>query len=382
MRMTGFGCIDLDVLSAPIGEESHVGADPRTDTSLSSLYLALKDMRASTRANEKIINGPPPQTTEENSLYQAAEAGLPRQWSQIREVSQELLAEKAKDLEVASWLTEALVRHDGFPGLADGLALIRNLTEAYWDTGLFPQEDEDGLETRLAPVVALNGLEGRPSPLLQALRRIPITDGATDDQLQLWHFDEATEIAQIVDPQQQSDRLSAGGTSMGMLDAALLKSSKDFLRQTYTAAKTAREHFLAVLETLYSKTGDMPPGSMLSGALDRLISCYDAKVAHMLVDPDEAGNATGEGAVSSGGSGGGIGGLGSREDAFQAILRIADFFDQREPQALLGQSLREVVRRGRLPMLGLLEELLPDNDQRMVFLQRSGIKIDSGYSSE
>jgi type VI secretion system protein ImpA len=381
--MTGFGCVDIDVLSAQISDENRVGADPRTDTSLSSPYLALKDLRASTRANEKIINGPPPQTTEENSLYQAAEAGLPRQWSQIREVSQELLGGQAKDLEVASWLTEALVRHDGFPGLADGLALIRSLVENYWDEGLFPQEDEDGLETRLAPIIALNGLEGRASPLLQALRRIPITDGATDDQLQLWHFDEATEIAQIVDAQQQSDRLSAGGTSMGMLDAALLKSSKDFLRQTYTAAKTAREHFTAVLETLYTKTGDMPPGSMLSGALDRLISCYDSKVAHMLVDPEDGGDSTGDGGASGGGgSQGGVGGLNSREEAFQAILRIADYFDQREPQALLGHSLREVVRRGRLPMLGLLEELLPDNDQRMVFLQRSGIKIDSGGSSE
>ena len=67
-----------------------------------------------------------------------------------------------------------------------------------------------------------------------------------------------------------------------------------------------------------------------------------------------------------------------REEAFQSILRIADFFDQKEPQSLVGQSLREIVRRGRMPMISLLEELLPDADQRATFLQRAGIKIDSG----
>ncbi len=375
--MSGFGCIDLDSLTAPVGD-NQVGDDPRTDTSLASPFLTLKDIRAATRANEKILNGPPPETTEENSLYQAAESGLPKQWDQIREKSQELLQEKAKDLEVAGWLTEALVRGDELPGLADGLALMHALIETYWDAGLYPQEDEDGLETRLAPVIGLNGLDGRPSPLLQALKRVAIAEDDGDGALRLWHYDDALDIGQIADAQQQSDRLAGGGTSMAALDAALQRSSKEFLRQNYAAAKAAREHFQAILELVYSKTGDMPPGTLLTAALDRLISCYDSKVGHLLVDAEEG--AAGE--AGEGGVGGGADGpLGSREDAFQSLLRIADFFDRREPQAMIGQSIREVVRRGRLPMLALMEELLPDAEMRNNFLIRSGIKIDSGEGS-
>lgn len=383
--MSGFGCIDLDGLTAPIGDDQ-IGSDPRTDTSLSSPYLGLKDTRAATRANEKILNGPPPETTEENSLYQAAESNLPRQWSQIREVSETILREQAKDLEVASWLTEGLVREHELPGLCDGLLLMRTLIENYWDAGLYPQEDEDGLETRIAPIVALNGLDGRPSPLLQALKRSALTDGTEDDRLELWHYDDALEIAQLADPQQQQDRLSGGGTSMGALESALMRTDREFLRRNYQAAKDAREHFQAILELINSKTGDMPPGTMLTSALDRVVSCYESKVAHLLVDPEEATSESAGAGGEGGTSGGGDGALGSREDAFRSLLRIADYFDKREPQSLIGQSIREVVRRGRMPMLSLIEELLPDSDARSNFLIRSGIRIDysdgSGYDNQ
>ncbi len=377
--MAGFGCLDLDALTAPIGDNL-VGNDPRTDTSLSSPFLALKDVRAATRANEKLLNGPPPDTTEEISLYQSAESSLPRQWQQIRETSEEILRDQSKDLEVASWLTEALVRHEELAGLADGLILMRQLVDQYWDSGLYPQEDEDGLETRMAPVIALNGLDGKPSPLLQALKRLPISDGGSDDPFQLWQYDDALEIAQIADPQQQSDRLSNGGTSMGALDAALMRSSKEFLRRNYEAAKSARENFTAILELINAKSGDMPPGTMLNSALDRLISCYDQKVSHLLVDADDSEGAAGG---DGGSEGGGVrdGSLGSREDAFSQLLRIADFFDKREPQSLMGHSIREVVRRGRMPIFDLMAELLPDGDARSSFLMRSGIKVDTSESS-
>jgi len=57
----------------------------------------------------------------------------------------EAIAKKSKDLQVAAWLVEALVRRDGFAGLIEGLALIRGLIENFWDT-LYP-ELEDGMRS-------------------------------------------------------------------------------------------------------------------------------------------------------------------------------------------------------------------------------------------
>ena len=59
----------------------------------------------------------------------------------VKLCSQEL-SKRTKDLDLAVWLSEALLRREGFPGLRDGLDLIYGLVEGFWDT-LYP-EIEDG----------------------------------------------------------------------------------------------------------------------------------------------------------------------------------------------------------------------------------------------
>ncbi len=58
-------------------------------------------------------------------------------WNQVARLATTLLAEKGKDLLVASYLAGALLQTRGLPGLADGLGVLRDLLEQYWDT-LFP----------------------------------------------------------------------------------------------------------------------------------------------------------------------------------------------------------------------------------------------------
>src|SRR3954447_4493590 len=53
----------------------------------------------------------------------------------------EALPDRAKDLQLAAWLTEAVWRRDGIPGLKDGLELIRSLVENFWDT-LYPELED------------------------------------------------------------------------------------------------------------------------------------------------------------------------------------------------------------------------------------------------
>ena len=47
---------------------------------------------------------------------------------------QEVIATQSKDLQLAAWLTESLVKTKGFTGLNDGLALCHGLVEKFWDT--------------------------------------------------------------------------------------------------------------------------------------------------------------------------------------------------------------------------------------------------------
>lgn len=61
------------------------------------------------------------------------------------------LATKSKDLQLAAWITEALVNREGFAGLHEGLKLIHGLIETFWDT-LYPEMEDGESELRAAPL--------------------------------------------------------------------------------------------------------------------------------------------------------------------------------------------------------------------------------------
>ena len=121
--------LDLTKLCSALAGDQPTGSDPRSDTSARSPYYAVKDARNAARAIErKIMAGstdvPPPN------------------WGPVRDLSVKIIAEQAKDLEIATYLIEALVRMQGFAGLRDGFRLARELVEQFWEA-LYPLPDEE-----------------------------------------------------------------------------------------------------------------------------------------------------------------------------------------------------------------------------------------------
>ncbi len=80
----------------------------------------------------------------------------------------EALTTKSKDLQLAAWLTEALVLQNGVSGLKAGLDLLRGMMESFWDT-LYPEPEDGDMELRAAP------LNWVGSSLAGQLRKIPLT---------------------------------------------------------------------------------------------------------------------------------------------------------------------------------------------------------------
>ncbi len=89
-------------------------------------------------------------------------------WPLVIKLSSEAIAKKSKDLQLAAWLTEALVRREGFAGLNAGLELIRGLLENYWET-LYPELEDGDAELRATP------LEWIGSRLDDPLRKVQLT---------------------------------------------------------------------------------------------------------------------------------------------------------------------------------------------------------------
>ncbi|MFC6981367.1 ImpA family type VI secretion system protein [Microbulbifer taiwanensis] len=153
--------IDIDALVAPISDDQPTGSDIREDRSPTSDYYTIKDARNSARAAER------------SALFDESDADLLAPWRDVAKTAEKILTKQSKDLEVASWYTEALIRLQGFSGLRDGFALIDRLVADHWE-GLYPEPDEDGLETKVAPLSGLNG-DGGDGTLMMPIRSAEIT---------------------------------------------------------------------------------------------------------------------------------------------------------------------------------------------------------------
>jgi len=137
-----------DILN-PIPGDNPSGADLRYDP----IYPKIKEAR---RQEDDVPQG--------DWVYERKVAD----WGQVLKLANDAIAAKSKDLQLAAWLTEALIRKESFPGFRQGLELIKGLLENFWDT-LYPAVEDGDAEMRAAP------LEWIGSCLDQPLRQVGLT---------------------------------------------------------------------------------------------------------------------------------------------------------------------------------------------------------------
>jgi type VI secretion system protein ImpA len=71
--------------------------------------------------------------------------------AQVIKLTKDVLSNKTKDLQLAAWLTEALLKQQGFGGLNDGLSLCFGLIDKFWDT-VYPELEDGDAQARGAPL--------------------------------------------------------------------------------------------------------------------------------------------------------------------------------------------------------------------------------------
>jgi len=119
-------------------------------------------------------------------------------YRQVADLAGKALAERSKDLQLAVWLTEAALHREKFPGLQQGLDLLRSLLEQFWDT-LYPEIEDDDLEPR---IVLLSWVGER---LVDPVRFTPITTGG----LSLHHYKESRTVGSEEDAAQSETKQQA-----------------------------------------------------------------------------------------------------------------------------------------------------------------------------
>ncbi len=88
-------------------------------------------------------------------------------WGKVIQLCSGALTTTTKDLQIAAWLTEALLHRRGVSGLTEGLNLLRGLIDQFWPT-VYPRSQDDELEFRAGP------LEWVGSRLGEAVNSLPL----------------------------------------------------------------------------------------------------------------------------------------------------------------------------------------------------------------
>ncbi|MCZ2152308.1 MAG: type VI secretion system protein TssA [Bryobacterales bacterium] len=160
-------------------------------------------------------------------------------YAQVLKLGQKVLAEQSKDLEIATWLTEALLNREGFTGLSEGLELISGLLETYWDK-LYPRFDEEEFD----PIDLASKLDFIGSQLNVAIKMQPITAGGVS----WFDYDAAKKIPTQDDAYSSEEK--AALRAAAEQDKKLLP--EDFEKEFEATPKSFYADLLKTLETVFA----------------------------------------------------------------------------------------------------------------------------------
>lgn len=370
--------IDEDVRAAILAPiDGSVGIDGREDEGEAGELL--REIRSQRKAMIR----------QEQSLAMDEEATLDEglSWHALADQATDYLSRFAKDLEPMAALVEALVRTDGPAGLAQGMALLADLIEAFWEEGLYPAEDEDGVETRFQPLSGLSGgASDRDGALIQPVRRMTLAEagGEALRYLDKLKADSLMAAGQSGSPEQKAAKVEEAEAAIVQTEALARRISRRALEASAKEVGDAETDWRRAIAYIFERTKPrFPAASKLSDELQAIREWLDALIAR---SPEPASDAEeGEGAAADGGpgaSGGAASGssavlsgrISRREDALRAVSMAADYFVTHEPLSPIGVTLREVDRRARMSLHDYLSELIPDESARDDFYWRSGIR--------
>ena len=170
-------------------------------------------------------------------------------------LSTEALANQSKDLQIAAWLTEALVRLEGFAGLKQGLQLLNDLTTSFWDT-VYPQLEDGDAELRATPLQWIGTSLGTP------LRAVPLSRAGYG-----WvDYSESRKIpSESLADTDEKVAARAKALNAGKLDPDVFdKSFNDTPKAFYAGAEAALDDSITTLEAFDAlcrdKFADASPG--------------------------------------------------------------------------------------------------------------------------
>ena len=370
----------LEQIGAPLPGDMPAGVDMRLDRSFHKIKDARDEAsRIEKRAKEDLGDRNKPEKERVTRSQSVA------YWKTVADLGKKALATRTKDLAIASYVIEAVVRTDGFAGLADALRWTRRMVENCWDT-LYPvPEPEEGVEitpwqvveNRILPLSQLSS-----SSFIEAMSWVEITGVYDPGPFCYWQYRQALKY-EACNEEEKVVRQNRGTVTMAQFDAAVKQTGDNEYRELIQSVIDCQLEYEALIAAVTGKVEaaglEEPPTVTSSDVQDELKNCLGT-LRHITKGRSLEPNITASTVPAVPGPNGGTvpnansNGVRTREDAFRELNHIAEFFEKAEPQSLIPAQIRKVVRLGRLSPAEFFAEIVEEEAVRNQLFKIHGLK--------
>ncbi|MGE4297232.1 MAG: type VI secretion system protein TssA [Desulfovibrionaceae bacterium] len=360
--------LDWQALSVPIPGDNPCGEDLRYD----KVYDAVRDAR---REDDATL----PQGVWETDLKRA-------DWVQVKRLCVDALEKRSKDIQIATWLLEALVKVDHFCGLREGLEYITFLCETYWDN-VYPPLEEDDVELRISPFRWIN------EKLSITVKLIPITKPQTIDAKPYTYAD--WEAANYLEQVAQRDKKAfmiaerQGKVTRPKFLGSVMFTPEDYYYAAATDLGSSIRNIVKLEALLDERCGVQSPSLIqlretlvaIEQVVKKLYGEKNGGKSSEAVEenmPEKETTPERENEAQATGSGG----IRSRAQAYRMLAEAADYLMITEPHSPTPYLIKRAVSWGNLTLTELLEEIVANrNDLDNIFVLL-GLKKRVGEGEE
>jgi len=368
--------IDIEAIMQPISEENPSGESLQ----YSGLYDEIREAR---RADKDLAQG---QWLTELKVADHR---------QVIVLAVPALEKQTKDLQIAAWLSEALVKEHSFAGLRDGLKMMGGLQENFWET-LFPEIDEGDMEGRA------NALEWMDTQTALAIKGVKITGG---EGYNFYDFEDSKrfDIPENIDTLDSNDQeryreLQTQAEKEKRVTGSLWRIAKESSRRAFyeelavviEECWTEYKELNRVIEEKFERN-QVPGLGNLKQSLDdiqtQVLKLLGEKRAE---EPDEADESANESADGENGSAdankitvSSVGGaIQNRKEALKRLSDVAEFFRRTEPHSPISYLVQRAVKWGNMPLENWLQDVIKDESVIFQLRQTLGFNTDLSDSSD
>lgn len=276
-------------------------------------------------------------------------------WGAVSEAGERLLRQ-SKDMRIVSTLARAAIGINGLAGFANAMDVADHLTDQYWDA-LHPALEFDG---QADPIMRVNAIAELSAPE-GVMRHLRSTVFVQSKGL-------VVSVRQAEMALSPSDRQGAGDSISREQLSALVVDALRGNPSAFDAVEKAHGSATRLQQRCLDRLGSTvaPDLSPLVTTLTTLLTCI-LQARRLILPTHDTESVPGDidGDLPRVTAGRGIGVIQTRQDAFDSLAMVCEYFERREPASPVPILIRRAQRLIGMTFVDIIRDMAPDSMSRI-----------------